>query len=441
MIYITNILEAYLMYYLFKHVLPEEGKKGYQYTGMVLSAGFITAFSILGLSSTTRGILVLLVQIIYAVVCFGGNMVEKICWGSSFTLIILAADRCTFHVADIMKMVDRLHILLEPGWIREQMMVVYMLISVILTVVVSKINTRRFWLAKKHMVIMVFLVVSGMAALDWLLDLVIILHDMQLDDLVYYKISAACFLIQIILVLVFYLIIHMGGIYYQKQKLEEQRLMDSYELKEYEMLKDSAIFMRTWKHDIKNRIEGLKGCLYRGSKEEALQYLDDMFGELDRDLTGVGIDNTVLNAIVSSKKSQAEDAGIRFQYQIAWSGKICMTDPELATVMGNLLDNAIEACLRLPEYQDRYIHLEMKSYHRMVKITVENSYDGILKQEGKRLLSRKKEAGHGLGNLRIRKLVEMRGGFYEFEGTGYVFKTNILISEEKKDATDPRSNR
>lgn len=436
MIYISNILEAYLTYYLFNHVLPTEGRKWKRIAGMLTLVLLITGLTVYPCDETIRGLLVLMAQVIFAITCFDGPIVEKLCWGVSVIIIAVAAERIAFFVADMIMMVEQLQVFLEPGDSREQITMIYMILMMLLTVLVSKIRLRRFWLAKRHLAMILILVVSGVATLNWLMDLIIILHDMHLDETVFHKISAACFLIQMILVLTLYLIIHMGGIYYEKQQLEEQRLMDGFEKKEYELLKASAETMRSWRHDIKNRMEALKGILSKGNDWEALQYLSEMNGEIDRDFIVVGTDNTVLNAIISTKKRLAEENGISFDYQIVWNGRICLNGSELASLMGNLLDNAIEACMLLPESSHRYLCLKILPCSRMVKIVVENSYDGHLKREGIRLISRKKEAGHGLGSQKICKIVEKHGGSCDFWGDEKVFTASILLTEgeEEKDA-------
>lgn len=443
MVYTSYVLEAYLTYFLFKHALPTKGKKKQQVIGMFLLMLLIILLRVFPCDTILRGLLVFIAQVIFAVTCFDGTVVEKICWGASVILIVSAADRITFHIADIMMMTDSLRMLLEPGLIREKMLVVYMIIRIILTFLVSKLRLRRFWLTKKHLAMILILVGGGVVVLDWLLDSIIVLHDLHLDDAIFNKISAACFLIQMILVLTLYLIIHMGGIYYEKQQLEEQRLMDGLEKKEYELLKASAETMRSWRHDIKNRMEALNGILSKGNDQEALQYLSEMNGEIDRDFIVVGTDNTVLNAIISTKKRLAEENGISFDYQIVWNGRICLNGSELASLMGNLLDNAIEACMLLPESSHRYLCLKILPCSRMVKIVVENSYDGHLKREGIRLISRKKEPGHGLGSQKICKIVEKHGGSCDFWGDEKTFTASILLTEgeEEKDAAVTDRNR
>ncbi|XBX06028.1 GHKL domain-containing protein [Enterocloster clostridioformis] len=104
-----------------------------------------------------------------------------------------------------------------------------------------------------------------------------------------------------------------------------------------------------------------------------------------------------------------------------------MSDTDISSLFGNLLDNAIEATLHLPNANERYIEITVERVDQMFRIIVENSCDGIYNFDGDALKSRKTELGHGLGLARIIQIVEHAGGFYRLKPKKTYFEIMIVI--------------
>ena len=87
-----------------------------------------------------------------------------------------------------------------------------------------------------------------------------------------------------------------------------------------------------------------------------------------------------------------------------------LTDVELCTVLGNLLDNAVEACSRQKQGVRR-VFIAGETRGNMYFLKIENTYDGLALQEGKTFLSRKGTSDdHGIGLSSVRKIIEGHGG-------------------------------
>ena len=120
--------------------------------------------------------------------------------------------------------------------------------------------------------------------------------------------------------------------------------------------------------------------------------------------------NPVVNALIEYYYGMAQTQGTEFQVRLDLPDQMPLTDVELCTVLGNLLDNAVEACSRQKQGVRR-IFIAGETRGNMYFLKIENTYDGLALQEGKTFLSRKgTSADHGIGLSSVRKIIEGHGG-------------------------------
>ena len=119
--------------------------------------------------------------------------------------------------------------------------------------------------------------------------------------------------------------------------------------------------------------------------------------------------------------------GTEFQVRLDLPDQIPLTDVELCTVLGNLLDNSVEACGR-QKHGARRILVAGETRGSMYFLKVENTYDGQTMQEGSLFLSRKGISPyHGIGLSSVRKIIESHGGDLDIIPREGVFLVGITI--------------
>lgn len=107
--------------------------------------------------------------------------------------------------------------------------------------------------------------------------------------------------------------------------------------------------------------------------------------------------NPVVNALIEYYYGMAQIQGTEFQVRLDLPDQMPLTDVELCTVLGNLLDNAVEACSRQKQ-EVRRVFIAGETRGNMYFLKIENTYDGLALQEGKTFLSRKGTSDdHGIG--------------------------------------------
>ncbi|MCH5258631.1 MAG: GHKL domain-containing protein [Lachnospiraceae bacterium] len=187
--------------------------------------------------------------------------------------------------------------------------------------------------------------------------------------------------------------------------------------------------IRGWRHDYHNHIQTMKAYLAMGKTEE----LDAYFNELDQDLTMIDsvvkTGNVMIDAILNSKISLAKQKGIAVDAKAIVPMELgdAVSEVDLSLIIGNLMDNAMEACMRVDDPGKRFIRVYIDVMKGELYIYVMNATSGKLKRVGKIYETIKDSRHHGFGLMRIDKAVERCHGYLERADEEGVFATEVLL--------------
>ena len=182
--------------------------------------------------------------------------------------------------------------------------------------------------------------------------------------------------------------------------------------------------MRGYKHDFHHHLQTLKGQLEAGETKRALAYIE----QLDRQLMNVDTllktGNVSLDAILSAKIAQAKGAGIAVTVKANVPDCLLLSDLELSILVGNLLDNAIEACSAAEG--ERFLRLFIGMKGKMLYFSMLNSAGAKLSKKGS-LFSSRKEGFHGFGLRRAEALLKEHGGWCKYNSEDGAFTSEFLV--------------
>lgn len=197
------------------------------------------------------------------------------------------------------------------------------------------------------------------------------------------------------------------------------------------------------KHDMKNTlsiIQGLSAGDEAGKKEELRVYLSElnqMFEKLEvRFQTG----NTVVDTLLNMKYYEAarEVPGLTLDAEaLMLPQKLEIQSYDIGVILGNALDNALEACRRLREAQpqaDAFIRLSSLQRGNLLIVKIENSFDGQLVRNGREIFPASAKAdkkSHGIGLINIQKTAEKYQGAMDFQAEGRLFVLSVMMKNEK----------
>ena len=165
------------------------------------------------------------------------------------------------------------------------------------------------------------------------------------------------------------------------------------------------------------------------------QYIQSLQDNLPDYLNDVNTGVASIDAIVSGKIRYARSQHIELKHSLLVNDKMPLSDLQLTTILGNLLDNAIEACIRL-QHQDPAaqpsIVLSMKPFRAALQIIVQNTSTGeYLTDKDHALRTSKADTSqHGFGLLNVQKTVEAANGIIDITKNSTSFCVTILIPEK-----------
>lgn len=181
-------------------------------------------------------------------------------------------------------------------------------------------------------------------------------------------------------------------------------------------------------HDLHNHIEAIYQCLAQGDIPEAIRYCEDLRAPVREISQTIWTGNKATDYLISSKLALAEQEHIKTKVNIEYPRKTNIRSVDLTTILGNLLDNALEAAKTAPD-KLRFLTLTVRRINSMLIIKVENGYGEIPTQEnGKLMTSKADKAFHGLGLKSIQTTAELYDGTINTEYEGGVFKAVVTLS-------------
>lgn len=137
--------------------------------------------------------------------------------------------------------------------------------------------------------------------------------------------------------------------------------------------------------------------------------------------------NGIIDSMINYKCMTASMKNIKFEVDINIPMELPFRGPDLCIIIGNSLDNAIEAAEKVKK--NAIIDFFMKYEKGVLSIVIKNSYDGILKRDkSNRLITVKSDAeNHGIGIKTMERAVEKYNGSLLFEQENQFFITKVLL--------------
>ena len=182
--------------------------------------------------------------------------------------------------------------------------------------------------------------------------------------------------------------------------------------------------MRGWRHDYRHHIQAMKVHAAKGEYEEIDKYLDMLDEDLTNVETVVKTGNRMADAILNSKLSLAAEKQIKVKAEARIPVSLTISELDLCIIIGNLLDNAIDACMEL-SVENRLIRIYMEMKGNYLYFALTNTASG----QKKKSFHTTKGEGHGLGLARVDAIVKKNGGYLTRASEDEAFSTEVLLPQ------------
>ena len=261
-----------------------------------------------------------------------------------------------------------------------------------------------------------------------------IMHNIFIIAAVYDEFSKFSVFSSLMLLLVNYVVFEIYDWMSRDAMVREQNRLYGQQLelcsRQAEERESLYLEIRRLRHDMKNYLSCLLGAVQTGEKKEAEMLIQEMLndGISNRTSEVSRSGNIVVDSLVNYKHDLAEKEGIMFEANVFIPVSLPFQSGHLAVILGNLLDNALEACRGVPEGQ-RYIKLDISYVKEMLQICIRNSYHATHRKDssGRYLTTKKDTLDHGIGLSSVEQAVSCYHGEMTAEGTGNEFRVSVVM--------------
>ncbi len=224
-----------------------------------------------------------------------------------------------------------------------------------------------------------------------------------------------------------------------KKMIEQQNKEFLFQIKEKEYenqqiyldhIQEVIQTLRAQRHDFNNYVSTIYGLIHLGKIEEAKKYILNLSKDVVDLNEIVNVCHPVVGSILNMKKEKAARSKIDFNVDVDLPTKLPFEFVDISTILGNLLDNAIEACEKISnDFKKICVRIYIKDFYMIIKIENSKSDQVILKSDNLigYLTTKLDKENHGLGLKNVRKAVLKYDGMLNIEDKGKEFLVDIAL--------------
>lgn len=206
---------------------------------------------------------------------------------------------------------------------------------------------------------------------------------------------------------------------------------------QYENLQERIEDARRAKHDLRQSLAVIQTFVQCNDQKSLLNYLQNYMDTAPTDSPLLYCKNPAVNALIVYYADLAQKHGILFEAAIDYPPASLLSDADAVVLLGNLLENAMDACIRLL-LPDKFIRLHIKKLPEMLIITLDNSYSGQIRREGEEFIS-SKNGLKGIGIASVKKIVSKYNGILKFDYNKNRFQASVMLRTPQKEDTNEQN--
>lgn len=407
---IGDILDAFTLIFLYNVVL---GKK-YKVNKIAVHTIFVvTNLTINGLLSLVEipflNMAVWLIVFGLLAMLYDTKWYMKIIVSVSYNILGIVAE---FIVAAILGGIYGEEVLVGENYIIG--LIISKLVMLVFVIVISFVLKRKnYTLDIKYRLGILLSVVIGMFTIAELADIAYNATDSFIP-----QVGVASISIAVLNYILYSLLDGLTEMYEVKQR--EALLKKDIELREEQFVQIASNYkqFRSVIHDTNKHLKTIAGMIEASEDELAVSYIKETLNEVNGSYIKVNTGNIVVDALVSSMINRCEEINIKCITDISVNKEfIEVSNHDLTVVLGNLIDNAVNATSKILDKDKRYIEVTLITDEKRFMIDILNGYDESEKETLR--------VGYGLGN--IEETVTRNKGTYTVVKNDNTYRTSVIF--------------
>lgn len=192
------------------------------------------------------------------------------------------------------------------------------------------------------------------------------------------------------------------------EKLEQASQLASVREVYYQGLRQQERQVRTLRHDLRNHLTVVRGRLEQGDTAGALSYLEELAGSPALSGARRICENDTANAVLTAKAEAMRQVGLTPDFSVTLPEQLPLSDLDLTALLGNALDNAMEAAVRA---EDKTVSVRCRVQKGLFMLRVENALGEAVAPD--LATTKADKTAHGLGLPGMREITGRYGGTLE----------------------------
>lgn len=425
--YVFCLIESILIYFLFHNVLTSKYEKVKKKI-VILSSVFLLSFVIYFSNNLTLllkiGLMVAIIPIFalfsykdkiyiilfFSMLCVYVFLIIDIIIGCVFSLL-------TEETIQVILTGNNFYTILLHISAKLINLIAYLLIAKMFKSLNFNISTK-YWvllnviMATNLFISLVFMEPSGIFSLD-----------IGVTD---YLIFASGFLVMSCFVVYFFIQI---CLFFQKEK--EYYITDITNKTLCQQIEIQSVMIdniKKIKHDMKNNLINISMLINQNQTDEVTGYINELTANIEQSRSGVcRSGNSIVDAIINCKVTICESNNIKLNLKVDKLPELNTSFCEMTTILSNIIDNSIEASLKLKQ-SEREIVVHIFVYKGYAVFSIKNKFNTVLNIENGIVKTTKQNKSiHGYGLSLIEDTVKKNNGVFNYSYKNNLFDTSVML--------------
>jgi hypothetical protein len=339
-----------------------------------------------------------------------------------YWMILIGLDFISLNFVLTINQAIKIHELFKNDIFRLELIIISKLLLILIIPIVKSLK-YNIEFKKKEVLHITVLILANILSVVVIFTLSMnYMNKTLIQDLILLVVSGMLILSNISLVKIIGKIVKANNIELENKLIREKMDM---QYNYYLNIQEEQLKVRKLYHDMNNHIICMKK-LYENCGE-VNKYIDDIKSELNSWKSIISTGNMILDIIVNDKKKICDKNNINFEVDINFSKCDFVDMIDVCSIFSNLIDNAIEACIKVKE-KDRFIILKGTIVNKFFILKCENNKLNKIKLDKETIITDKKDTFiHGIGIKSIKSSIEKYEGEINIDFSEDKFKVQIYI--------------